>query len=295
MAGDFDSLMAGMGVKRMEDDKHQAKATRKVKAKATTVRRKANASAAPQAPASVDRTPELERAIVHMKAKREEAEEKLAKSKRRNTKLKKALVEAEEKLQSAQQTVADVLGEWGFDTPAKRASVLSQPGILERVIGTPALWDAEELRVELTDRTIAVCAKCEPPDDRRVIPVEASECAVCGGVDVASAARHVVDAALINGRLRILMVGRDTSHHRQIRAQLTDKRMVLTQLPGTVRRDRASARMDVEHSDAIVIWDPSSVDDALLEIYRSADRVGEVEAGPLGVFLEAAAGIIGDD
>ena len=49
MAGDFDSLMAGMGVKRMEDDKHQAKATRKVKAKATTVRRKANASAAPQA------------------------------------------------------------------------------------------------------------------------------------------------------------------------------------------------------------------------------------------------------
>ena len=44
-----------------------------------------------------------------MKAKREEAEEKLAKSKRRNTKLKKALVEAEEKLQSAQQTVADVL------------------------------------------------------------------------------------------------------------------------------------------------------------------------------------------
>ena len=53
--------------------------------------------------------------------------------------------------------------------------------------------------------------------------------------------------------------------------------------------------MDVEHSDAIVIWDPSSVDDALLEIYRSADRVGEVEAGPLGGFLEAAAGIIGDD
>ena len=52
--------------------------------------------------------------------------------------------------------------------------------------------------------------RCEPPDDRRVIPVEASECAVCGGVDVASAARHVVDAALINGRLRILMVGRDT-------------------------------------------------------------------------------------
>ena len=49
MAGDFDSLMADMGVKRMEDDKHQAKATRKVKAKATTVRRKANASAAPQA------------------------------------------------------------------------------------------------------------------------------------------------------------------------------------------------------------------------------------------------------
>ena len=39
MAGDFDSLMAGMGVKRMEDDKTAG--TRKVKAKATTVRRKA--------------------------------------------------------------------------------------------------------------------------------------------------------------------------------------------------------------------------------------------------------------
>lgn len=291
MAGDFDSLMAGMGVKRMNEDKHQAKPTRKT----TTIRRKANASATPPPQPATDRTPELERAIGHLQAKREEAEEGLAKSKKRNAKLKQALAETEAQLQQAQQTVAEVLTSWGFETPEKRAALLAQRGVLERIIGTPALWEAEELRVELTDRTAEVCSGCEPPADLRVIPVEAEDCIVCGGVDVVAAARHVVDAALINGRLRVLMVGRDTAHHRQIRTHLTDKRMVLTQLPGSVRRDRASARMDVEHSDAIVIWDPSSVDNSLLDIYRRAERVGEVEAGPLGVFLEEAARIIGGD
>ena len=295
MAGDFDSLMAGMGVKRMGDDKRQAKPARKTKGKTATIRRQANASASPPPSVVSDRTPELERAIAHLQAKREEAEDKLSKSKRRNLKLKKALSETEAQLGQATQTVAEVLTSWGFDTPEKRSALLSQRGVLERIISAPALWADEELRAELTDRTVQVCSRCEPPDDRRVIPVEPHECAVCGGVDVVAAARHVVDAALINGRLRILMVGRETTHHRQIRSQLNDKRLVLTQLPGTVRRDRASARLDVENADAIVVWDPGSVDQALLEIYRSAERVGEVDAGPLGVFLEEAARIIGSD
>ena len=295
MAGDFDSLMAGMGVKRMDDDKNQAKAVRKVKAKKGAVRRKASSSPALPPKATSDRIAELERAVEHLQAKRAEAEEKLAKSKKRNAKLKGALLEAEAQLQDVQQTVADVLSSWGFDTPQKRATLLSQSAVLEQVIGTPAIWSAEELRLEITRQTVAVCEGCKPPDERRVITVLPPDCIVCGGVDVLAAARHVVDAALINGRLRVLMVGRDTAHHRQIRAHLVDKRMVLTQLPGTVRRDRATARMDVENADAIIIWDPSSIDDALLQVYRGAERVGEVEAGPVGVFLEAAARIIGGD
>lgn len=295
MAGDFDSLMAGMGVKRMGDDKHQAKPSPKAKVRGATVRRKANASAAPAPQSAPDRAPELERAIAHLQEKRAEAEEKLAKSKKRNVKLKKALSEAEVELERSRKTVVDVLIEWGFETADQRAALLAQRGVLERIIGTPELWAAEELRVELTDRTVQICLDCDAPDDRRVIPAEPEDCVVCGGVDVGAAARHVVDAALINGRLRVLMVGRDTTHHRQIRAHLTDKRMVLTQIPGTVRRDRASARMDVEHSDAIIVWDPSSVDASLLEIYRGAERMGEVEAGPLGVFLEEAARVIGSD
>ncbi len=295
MSGDFDSLMAGMGVKRMKGDKGQAEPTQQPKPRVTSYRRRAKADPTAESVPSPERTPELERAVAHLQAKREEAESQLKKSKKRNTKLKRELAEVQAELAEAQQTVADVLADWGFDTPQKRAALLIQDGLLERIISTPALWTAEGLRAELTDRTIQACSGCEAPDDRRVLPVESDDCEICGGIDLATAARHVVDAALINGRLRILIVGRDTTHHRQVRAHLADKRLVLTQLPGTVRRDRASARTDVEHSDAIVIWDPGSVEAPLLEIYLGAGRVGEVEAGPLGVFFNEAARIIGSD
>ena len=144
MAGDFDND-AGMGVKRMEDDKHRA---RKVKAK-HTVRRKANASAAPRAPTPL--TGRLNRA--RRRSHEGEAEEvgKLAKSKRRNTKLKKALDKGL-KLRRGDGRRCSVSG---ASTRQASASVLSQPGILEQVIGTPAVG-CRGTPSRTTDRTVAV-------------------------------------------------------------------------------------------------------------------------------------------
>ena len=84
--------------------------------------------------------------------------------------------------------------------------------------------------------------------------------------------------------------------HRAVRRQIGgDKRLVLTQLPGDIRRDIASAQTDVDHADAVVVWDEDSVSEDLLAVYRSSVRYGAVAAGPLGIFLEEAAKIISGD
>ncbi len=306
MASDFDNLMAGMGVKRMADDKAQAKPKRGPQAPSTKTKRlRASQGAtapAQTAPSSSERIAELERASAHLLASRDEAEGRLTKSKKLVTKLKKELEETRAELDAVraelsqhQTTVSEVLTRWGFNTPAKRASLLHDADWLERIISEPALWAAAALQKELLERTVRVCAGCQSPDERRVVEVEPAACEVCGGFDTATEVRRFIDAALINGRRRLVIVGRDAAQHRQLRAVLMDKRLVLTQLPGAVRRDRASIRTDVEHADAVLVWDAPSVEDSALEIYRTAERMGEIPAGPVGAFLAAAATIIGRD
>jgi hypothetical protein len=71
--------------------------------------------------------------------------------------------------------------------------------------------------------------------------------------------------------------------------------MVLTQIPGDVRRELTSAQTDVDHADAVVIWDESSLPAELLAIYQGASRVGIVPAGSVGALLQAASEIIAGD
>ena len=150
--------------------------------------------------------------------------------------------------------------------------------------------------MEIEHSVARVCGTCEPPPQMAPIHVNAKNCMVCGGVDMDVAARQFADVALLNGRLRIVIVGRSTMHHRILRRFVgSDKRMVVTQLPGDVRRDRAAAQTDVDHADVVVVWGPESVDPELLEVYNSAPQGGSVPATSVGELLAKSIEFIGVD
>ena len=294
MASDFESLMTGMGVKRMDDAKERKPKTTKRRPAKT---KQTASKAAPASVAGVDseRTAELERVLGHIKDERAAAESKVATLQKRVKRLKKQIATAETELAKPRLTVSQILAEWGFETAAERAQVLGREDWLERIISEPDLAEATALKDEVMAGWVRVCEQCSAPRGKTALIVPAERCSSCGGFDLEREARRFVDAALINGRLRIVIVGRESADHRQVREWVADKRLILTQLPGSVKRDRASVRTDADHADAVVIWDADSLSDADLEIYRKASRVGEVTAASLGGFLSAAAEIIGGD
>jgi hypothetical protein len=296
MASEFDSLMAGMGIKRMGNEK--SKPATKV------VRRRAGQASVivGDAPSSKQKTEgaearlaKLEAGLDLVKGERAEAEAKVSSLKSKVKKLKASLAEAEAANSGPQVTVAAVLAEWGFESAEERSALLMLDGMLERIISNPDLGADEALRSELVEGVVRVCRDCSGPKGKLVITVSPPACSTCGGHDINREARRFVDAALINGRLRIVIVGRDTHHHRWVRERVGDKRLVLTHVSAGVRRDVAAVQADVDHADAVIIWDPETIDPAHLAIYQSASRVGEVSSSSMGGFLAAAAAIIATD
>lgn len=298
MADEFDSLMAGMGIKRMGDGKDQGAVSAK---KTRTVLRRngkvvpSSASSSTDASNADARVVELERAMSFIKDERATAEAKVASLKKKVKKLKAELSDAETESQRAPQTVRDVLIEWGFGTVDERQALLMVDGILERIIGASDLSGDGTLREDLNRRLVRVCSSCDVPDQKVAIEVAPDRCVICGGFDLAREARRFVDAALINGRLRIVIVGRGAEQHRWVRQRVGDKRLILTLVPSSVRRNAASAQTDVDHADAVIIWGADSIEATELAVYRTAPRVGEVQVGSMGAFLSAAAAVIASD
>lgn len=292
MAKDFDSLMAKMGVTPMGDDKSSPGNTNPRGPRVKTVTRKAGES---KALGAGPRNEALQRSLMVAKEERAAAEAKVTVLKKKVRRLKAEKSGLEEQLDTPRATVAQTLAEWGFETAEERGALLRLDGWLERVIAHPSLQEDQGLRTEIEQTLIRVCARCEAPPKRTPLRVAPQRCIVCGGVDVAAASRRFTDAALVNGRLRVTLVGRSSSHHRMVRRFVSDKRMVLTQIPGDVRRELTSAQTDVDHADAVVIWDESSLPAELLAIYQGASRVGIVPAGSVGALLQAASEIIAGD
>jgi len=293
VAKDFDSLMAQMGVKPMDQDKLSPRKTNpSAPARTKTVTRKAGEA---KALGIGPRYEALQRTLDVAKEERSAAEAKVTLLKKKVRRLKKENSALEERLETPRATVAQTLADWGFATADERGAFLRLDGWLERIIAHPSLSEDHGLKTEIEQTLVRVCSRCEAPPKRTILRVQPQGCIVCGGVDVSSAARRFTDAALVNGRLRVILVGRSASHHRMVRRYVGDKRMVLTHVPGDVRRDLAAAQTDVDHADAVVIWDDSSLPAELLAIYQGASRVGIVPAGPIGTLLQAASEIISKD
>jgi len=304
MASEFDSLMAGMGIKPMKDDRGRSvpkkaapkKAPRKKVSSKAVPKAQSGKAAAPTAPGlEAEHISALERGLVLLKEERASAEAKVAQLKKKVARVQGALDESEERNQAPGPTVGSILSDWGFETADERAELLMMDGWLERIIGTPNLGEAEALRAEIAKKFVRVCGDCHAPAGRTSLTIDRERCELCGGFDLDREARRFLDAALINGRLRVIVVGREIKHHRMVRDRVGDPRVVLTLVPALAKRDSDQARTDVEHADAVVIWDPESIQAELIEIYRGAPRVGEVPPGSLGAFLSAASAIIASD
>lgn len=291
MAKDFDSLMAEMGVKPMNQSKEQV-------AKPRTTKRVPNKASRlpPAGQGASERVVALERALAVAKEERAQAKTEITSLQKKLRTAQKKLAALEAEAQIPRPSVAETLHAWGFETPAERARLLRQNALLERIISNPCLEHDQALMMEIGHTVARVCTDCEPPAQMTAIHVPVQKCMVCGGRNMDTASRKFTDSALLNGRLRIVIVGRTTMHHRLLRRFIgTDKRMVVTQLPGDIRRDAASAQTDVDHADAVIIWDPDSIDPDLLNVYARAANGGVVPPGPVGELLEQAVGFIGGD
>ncbi len=301
MSTEFDALMSGMGVKRMD----KKSGTPRRSATKSGVKPKPVVRRAPKPPASKrqagteaadsDRIAALERGLKLVKDEREKAEAKVSTLRSKVKRLRAQLKDLEAAAEAVPPSIAETLAGWGYESAEDRQTVMLADGWMERILGEPVLSDAEELRGELAAQFVRVCERCSVPDGRSALLGPPAHCELCGGYDTEREARRFLDAALINGRLRIVVVGRETAHHRMIRERVGDKRLVLTQIPGTTVREVSQAQVDVDHADAVIVWDPGSVSDELLEVYRQAPRMGEVPAGPVGAFLSDAAAIVARD
>jgi hypothetical protein len=299
MASEFDSLMAGMGIKPMKDERARSapkKAVSKKVARKAAPKAPTGKAAGPTAPSvDLERVAALERGLALLKEERDSAEAKVAKLKKKVARVQGALDESEERNRAPGPTLGSILSDWGFETADERAELLMMDGWLERVISTPNLGEAEAMKAEIAEKFVRLCGDCHPPAGRTPLTIDRERCEVCGGFDLDREARRFLDAALINGRLRVIVVGREIKHHRMVRDRVGDPRLVLTLVPALAKRAPEQARTDVEHADAVVIWDPESIQVELYDVYRGAPRVGEVPPGSLGAFLSAAAEIIGSD
>ena len=250
--------MKEMGVKPM------GKAKAPVRKKAATLPKKKLPAKKVQPP----RAEALERTLAVAKEERAAAEAKVTSLKKKLRRLKSEKAGLEEQISKPRPTIAETLTNWGFESADERSALMRIDGWLERIISHPSLEEDDGLRIEVEQTFTKVCEQCEPPADLTPIHVEPSRCSVCGGVDLAGAARSFNDAALLHGRLRVVIVGRSTMEHRMVRRWLgSDKRMVLTQMPGDIRRDASAAQTDVDHADAVIIWDENSLSSELLAVF----------------------------
>ncbi len=165
-------------------------------------------------------------------------------------------------------------------------------------------WTAERTKLEaeierleeevaanqLQQQVVRLCDDCPRLTGVMMIKVDGSVCDACGGTDLRRALRRFLDACLINGRLRVAIVGRDASAHALLRAIVQDNRLQLTQFP-VPDKNATRVAVEVAGQDAAVLWGPGA--DALAR--GSADRMVRVGPVSVAVMLDAAGVAIAQD
>jgi hypothetical protein len=129
--------------------------------------------------------------------------------------------------------------------------------------------DAERLAGFLDERVVLLegCDACPSAGGRAVVSVPKERCEVCAGSDIQRAARTFLDACLVNGATRVVIVGGSPKYHRQLRELVQHHRIKLTLVSGVGRRTAKQAKADQEHNDLVLLWGGTLLDHSVSELY----------------------------
>jgi len=193
-----------------------------------------------------------------------------------NVALKATVADLETKLAEASEAHASATEQWD----AERTKLTAEVTRLQ-----------EEMAAnQLQQQVVRLCDNCPRLAGVMMVKVDGAACDACGGADLGRAVRRFLDACLINGRLRVTVVGRDMSTHALLRGLVQDRRLQLTQFP-VDGKDAGRVAVDVTGQDAVVLWGAVSESD----IRGNADRTVRIGPGCVADLLEAAGAAIAQD
>jgi len=304
---DFDAVMQGLGVRPL--DKAKAPAKRPVK---TVIRRRARVDApaevaapteAPQAPKQASAAEEAE--IARLQGANQGLEDQAAGMKAEIDALRDQVRELDVHRRSLQRRMAELDDTAKVPPPVALSDVLSGCGIkgptearkvltalmdarqLEGLLGGLVAADAPSTARFLEDRVAVVCGGeyCPVPSGQVAHIVKPERCEVCGGSDVQRAVRRFVDACLMNGWTRVVIVGGSPRYHRQLRHLVQHRSLTLDLIPGDIRRTKAQAQADLRRAGLVVIWGGSILDHATSQLYKepTADQATVVVVSHRGI------------
>jgi len=158
-----------------------------------------------------------------------------------------------------------------------------------------AVSEPRSLAAFLEDRVLLLggCGACPDPAGRVAVAVPHARCDLCQGGDLRAQQRRFVDACLVNARMRILVVGGSARDQRLLRDLVTDRRLRLSGVPGTLARAREEVDQDLAQAQVVVLWAGPHLDPAVAALYsRPGTPVVTVEAVGPGPFLDGLARVL---
>jgi len=266
---DFDSMMRKVGVKRLKPDgsadpSKSGERTRTVRRRAGDTRAAKTASAVSAAPAAADRSAEVDAL------------------KRQVATLESELAAERVALEAAKVAVETEKAGRASDADAAKRSLAA----------VEARYAAY---ADIAKQVVRSCMNCPSAPGFPAIRVDASECEVCGGESLRTAARKFIDACLINGRLKVCVAGHSPKFQALLRTAAQDRRVTLMQTAVGSEKAKGQAQSDVDKADAVILWCADGLREDILAIYRSAPRVAEITDSTLTAVLKAASEVVGSE
>jgi hypothetical protein len=155
--------------------------------------------------------------------------------------------------------------------------------------------DTDRLEQFLDERVALLggCDDCPSTGGRAVVRVPRERCEVCGGSDIQRGVRSFVDACLVNGLTRVVVVGGSPKYHRQLRELVQHHRLKLTLVSGKARRTARQAKSDQEHNDLVLLWGGTLLDHSVSALYGDGPaRVLTVPHRGISLMLQRAAELL---
>ncbi|NOY28081.1 MAG: hypothetical protein GXP62_19625 [Oligoflexia bacterium] len=164
-----------------------------------------------------------------------------------------------------------------------------------QLLGRLSVSDPVSLTAFLDDRLVLQggCEHCPVVPGRVSLTVPPSRCEVCRGQDLSTSIRRFVDACLVNGLTRLILVGGRPLDHILLRILIVDRRLALTLVPGGLGRGSEQIAADIGQVQAVICWMDRLADPSLADAYGVFDvPLVRVRADAVGPLLDAVSRVL---